>query len=403
MENGGALPERLITLADYTGHPRNYNRHPKQQLEKLRYSLRTFGQIRNIVVWRGYLIAGHGLAEAARAEGWDTLRANALPDDWPEEKAVAYLAADNVLAAQGDPDQVALAHLAQMVHAQDKSLFEAIGFGKKEADRLLTAIIKGAGQGDNQPSGQDEADLLLAKWGVKPGDLWLLDSGKGYQSRLICGDGTDPATARRLLHGLALGSVITDPPYGMDLDASFANSVDNLAKGAKKSRGYAQVEGDNKPYEPAPILDLYPAKERFFWGADYYIGRLPQGGSWLVWDKRATVEDVDYSSSEFELCYSLTPHHRTILRVPWFGIIGTEQQDTKKRLHPNQKPLGLYLPLVQKYGGAVVADPYAGSGSSLIACEQLGRAWVGTELTPAYTAVILERWANYTNREPMRA
>ena len=150
------------------------------------------------------------------------------------------------------------------------------------------------------------------------------------------------------------------------------------------------------------MLNLFSyVDEQFWWGADYYRQHLPRGGSWIVWDKRHTIEGVKYSLSEFELCWSKTSHHRFILRVPWFGAIGTEKQDTQNRLHPTQKPLGVYEPLIKKYGKEIILDSFLGSGTTLIACHNLGRRCRGIEIDPGYVAVCLEMFYTHSNILPV--
>lgn len=138
------FPEITITLADYQPHKRNYNRHPASQIERLRASLRKFGQPRNIVVWRKYFVAGHGVAQAAMAEGWATLRANEIPADWPETRVMAFLAADNELSRLSDPDQAALAALIDEARQFDGELLAAIGYDDREFDALLAQVTQEA-------------------------------------------------------------------------------------------------------------------------------------------------------------------------------------------------------------------------------------------------------------------
>lgn len=145
--------ERVIRLDDYRPHPRNYNKHPAAQIERLRLSLRKFGQPRNIVVWREFFVAGHGVAQAAMAEGWETLRANVIPDDWQEERTLAFLAADNELSRLSDPDQAALAQILSETRNFDEELMQAIGYDDQEFEALLAAVGASAGAGGAEAGG----------------------------------------------------------------------------------------------------------------------------------------------------------------------------------------------------------------------------------------------------------
>jgi hypothetical protein len=135
-----SFPEITVRLAEYTAHPSNYNTHPAAQIDRLRASLRKFGQPRNIVVWRRFFVAGHGLAQAAAAEGWETLRANEIPADWEEARVTAFLAADNELARLSDPDQAALAAILDDARRFDPDLLTAIGYSAGEFEALLDAV-----------------------------------------------------------------------------------------------------------------------------------------------------------------------------------------------------------------------------------------------------------------------
>lgn len=248
---------------------------------------------------------------------------------------------------------------------------------------------------DETPDAETPAPLL-APVRVQRGDLWQCG-----RHRVLCGDATCAEDVARLTGGARASLLIADPPYGMRLDASYRNSTPNSRKHIKASRGYAPVRGDDRDYDPRPVMALFRhCCEQFWWGADYYRKRLPDGGSFLVWDKRVGLESLKYSSAEFEMCWSMQSHHRRILRARWFGLCGTETQDVRRRIHPTQKPLEVYLPIIEQYSKpcAVVADPYLGSGTTLIACERTGRACYGIEIEPHYCNIILRRWEQATGQ-----
>lgn len=134
------VERREVGLAELRPHPRNYNKHPAAQVERLRASLRKFGQVRSIVVWGSTILAGHGLVEAARAEGWAALRADVLPDDYPEHLALAYVAADNELGRLAEPDAAQLAAILEESKAADEELLEAIGYSDREFEELLLSM-----------------------------------------------------------------------------------------------------------------------------------------------------------------------------------------------------------------------------------------------------------------------
>ncbi len=153
----GGIVNQMVRLADLAPHPRNYNRHDASQIADLRKSLRAFGQVRSIVVQdagsahdgsrkdakaaESYLIvAGHGLVEAAKAEGLGELRADVVPAGWSEAKVLAYLAADNELGKRSSVDEEQLAALVAQVQAEDEEL-AALAAGSEDRLNTLVASI----------------------------------------------------------------------------------------------------------------------------------------------------------------------------------------------------------------------------------------------------------------------
>ena len=133
-----------VKLAGIKTHSRNYNRHPAKQIERIAMSLRKFGQVRSIVVWQNTILAGHGVVEAAKSLGWQSIVADVLPDEYPEHLALAYVAADNELSRLSDPDQAALAAILEESMKTDDELLQAIGYDEGELDKLLEEIEQSA-------------------------------------------------------------------------------------------------------------------------------------------------------------------------------------------------------------------------------------------------------------------
>ena len=241
---------------------------------------------------------------------------------------------------------------------------------------------------------------------VRLGDIWQLGN-----HRLICGDSTDVAVIDRLMDGVKADMVFTDPPYGMNLNTDYSDMKSAIFKGGIGGKKYEQGKVDD--FHPKMIDAIFEidTDEIFLWGADYFAELLPNknDGSWIVWDKRANGNDdvaEDYSSDKmygscFELCWSKKKHKRDIARVKWAGIFGMSSQDQNKRLHPTQKPLELCAWFLNRYSkkGQVIIDLFGGSGSTLIACEQLNRKCYMAELDPHYCDVIIQRWENSTGEK----
>ena len=165
-----------------------------------------------------------------------------------------------------------------------------------------------------------------------------------------------------------------------------------------------------KPQMIDAVLNMN-AKETFVWGANYFAELIPNRnyGSWVVWDKRSSNNDdidADYSSDKmygscFELCWSKNKHKQDIARIKWAGVFGKEQEFDHKRYHPTQKPIKLVTWFLDRYSkkNENICDLFGGSGSTLIACEQLNRKCYMMELDPHYVDVIIERWENFTGQK----
>ena len=216
------------------------------------------------------------------------------------------------------------------------------------------------------------------------------------------------------MNGAKADMVFTDPPYGMNLDTDYSGMKSEIFKGGIGGKKYEQGIVDDFNPKMIDIIMSLNIKETFLWGADYFAELLPNknDGSWIVWDKRANGNDdieEDYSSDKmygscFELCWSKNRHKREIARVKWAGIFGMSNQDQNKRFHPTQKPLELCNWFIKKYSddNNSILDLFGGSGSTLIACEQLNRNCYMMELDPKYIDVIINRWESFTGKKAVK-
>ncbi|MFH2076106.1 MAG: DNA methyltransferase [Pseudomonadota bacterium] len=235
----------------------------------------------------------------------------------------------------------------------------------------------------------DRAEELNKAWKVKAGDLWQIG-----EHRLLCGDSTKKEDVARVMAGEKAGAIIADPPYGMRLDADFSGMKGNLRSGRKQGNKYADVIGDHNDFNAAPVIAAIGDPAIQFWfGADYYSKSLPDAehsGAWLVWDKRLDESADKMFGSCFELIWARQKCKRDIIRIKWAGIFGTEKGTERARQHPNQKPVELLVNLANRTEGIII-DPFTGSGTCLVACQNLNRKCMGIEISEAYCSVILQR------------
>lgn len=376
----------LEEIHPYANNPRNND----DAVEAVANSIKEFGfKVPIIIDKNGEIIAGHTRYKASMRLGLTEVPC-IIADDLTEDQVKAFRIADNKVAEIATWDLDAL-----KIELEDIQIdMSDFGFDidiKDEDPQIVEDDFE-----------QEERDPVC-----KLGDIWQL--GK---HRLMCGDATSEDDVKKLTNDAKINMVYCDPPYGMNLDTDFSSMKNHLDFanqkgfiGGKKYRSGMVDEFSPKMIESVMSID---SDETFMWGADYYAEMLKNrnDGSWFVWDKRSNGNDdieSDYSSDKmygscFELCWSKKRHKRDIARVKWAGVFGVEQEFDKKRYHPTQKPIGLSSWFIGRYSteGDIVCDLFGGSGSTLIACEQLNRRCFMMELDPIYCDVIIQRWEKFT-------
>lgn len=375
-----------MRLADLKLNPDNPRNIKPEKLEKLAQSIKDFPKMmvkRPIVYDEDKIIIGGNM----RYKAIEKLGMTEIPDEWtsdasdftPDERK-RFIMQDNAEMGVTDWDMV-----ANQYELED---LEAWGIDVPYAD-TETEIEE-----DEPPEVSSEPPKS------KLGEIYQLG-----RHRVMCGDSTDKANVDLLMNGEKADMVFTDPPYGMLLDTDYStmHKSSDFGKGGKT---YDKVIGDNDDFTPeliTSILDNFSyCKEIFLWGADYYRWLIPNGGSWVVWDKRGGETGMNLDKllgSSFELCWSLKSHKRDIARILWSGHHGMQKSDQKSRTHPTEKPTELARWFFDRWGKDAknVIDVYLGSGSTLIACEQTDRTCYGMELDPKYTDVIRKRYWKFVN------
>ena len=251
---------------------------------------------------------------------------------------------------------------------------------------------------DNTPVLEAEEDDYEAPSEIKT-DIVLGDLIEICNHRLLCGDSTDSDAVAMLMDGQKADMVFTDPPYGMFLDTNYDQMFANDKTHKKTNNRFDKVKGDNEDFVPELINTIFACfdycKEIFIWGADYFAELIPNrtDGSWVVWDKRCDENMDKVSGNTFELCWSKQKHKRLVARILWSGHHGMHKDDTKKRVHPTQKPTELVKWFFDQWGkqNDLVTDLFLGSGSTMVAAHQLQRKCYGMELDPKYCQVIVDR------------
>ena len=191
---------------------------------------------------------------------------------------------------------------------------------------------------------------------------------------------------REILPGLPrVDAVVTDPPYGINADKALAKN-----KGKYGWTYYGESEWDaNRP--PAEIFDLMKAagRDQIVWGGNYFTDYLPPSMRWLIWDKGQR----DFSLADFEMAWTSQNKASRIINFPRAKALADGKE------HPTQKPIEVmawclgFLPDAQ-----TILDPFMGSGTTGVACVQLGRKFIGIELEPRYFDIACRRISDELRR-----
>ena len=375
---------------------RPYEKNPRKNADAVKFvkaSIEQFGfKVPIIIDSNRVIVCGHTRLLAAKSLGMSEVPC-IMADDLTDDQIRAFRLADNKVGEFAEWDMDLLGdELDAIADACDIDMGD-FGFDLSEFDNI--------GLNDEDTEVVEDEVPEEVEPVCKKGEIWLLG-----EHRLMCGDSTDADAVAKLMNGERADLVFTDPPYGMKLDTDYTKMEGNGRKGKK----YDRVIGDNEDFSPKLISTVFDnfgyCNEIFLWGVDYYFDLIPnfKDGSLIVWDKTLqTNGDAGYNS-EFELCWTKTPHKKEVIHFNWFRYFGLSSQDIKTREHPTQKPLQVIQPYIEKYSkeNGIVVDIYGGSGSTMIACEQLGRKCRMMELDPHYCDVIIARWEKLTGQKAVK-
>jgi DNA modification methylase len=376
IESLRSLAVPIESLRGLPGNPR------RGDVDAVAASLSRFGQRKPIVVRKddGTIIAGNHTWQAAKKLGWSEIAVAYVGDD--DVTAQAYALADNRTAELGDYDDELLKQLIESVGQIDPDLLHDTGWSDDAVKELLDKIESEL----PKVVDEDEVPEPPIEPKTKLGDLYHLG-----RHRLLCGDSTDEATVARLMDGAKADMVFTDPPYGINLDTDYSKMGNTTTK-------YSQIKNDDKPFDFSAIWKMTDAPIWYVWGADYYPNTISEwnNGSIIVWAKAHSEDENKVFGSSFEISWRFPKTKKEI----WF-VRRIHMTDELLKAHPTQKPLALPRRALERDSKKddLILDFFLGSGTTLIACEEMGRICYGLELDPKYCDVIIQRWETLTGEK----
>jgi DNA modification methylase len=351
--------------------PANVRRHGERNLATIKASLSRFGQQKPIVVDAdGIVRAGNGTWTAAKALGWKeiTVVRTALKG----AEATAYAIADNRTAELAEWDDDALAQTLAALQIEDEALALDTGFDAKEIEELLAP----------DEVTEDEVPEPPANPITKPGDLWILGD-----HRLLCGDSTKAEDVGMLMDGKSADAVVTDPPYGIGF--SYDTHDDDRDAWFQLMNKVVPMLRSMARFVVMPSCGI----DRIGW---WYKHHEPD---WMMcWYKGSPghLSKIGFNDWESHLVWGRPPKQ---MHDYWQTKCGFDVDG-----HPCPKPVDYAAWLVERAveRDGLIYEPFCGSGTTLIAAEQLGRKCYGMEISPAYCDVIVKRWENLTGKKAIR-
>jgi len=374
--------ERLIPYA------RNARTHSDAQVGQIAASIAEFGFVNPVLADPdGGIIAGHGRVLAARLLKHDHVPVIVL-GHLSENQKRAFMLADNKLALNAGWDTEMLRLELEALAAEGFNL-DLTGFEERELDELIQS---------QRLELQDEAPAVNDSPVSQPGDLWKLGD-----HRLLCGDATSSQDMARVLEAKPCDMVFTDLPYNVDYTGKDSRKMKlaNDDLGASFGKFLLAACQSMLKVCQGPLYVCMSSSELHHLHAAF----TQAGGHWstyIIWAKNTfTLGRSDYQRQYEPILYGWpegTKHYWCGQRNQ--GDVWFIDKPHRNDLHPTMKPVELVGKAIENSSrkNNVILDPFAGSGSTLIACENLARQARLVEIDPLYVDVIIRRWQNYTGR-----
>ena len=402
---------KKISISEIKPYDRNARTHSTEQVKQIMDAIKEWGFTNPLLIdEQGNLIAGHGRLEAVKQLNKVDFKDEPILElpaivvkGLSDSQKKALIIADNQIALNAGWDYEVLALELKELESVNYDL-DLLAFDN--VDELLSGVISESESESEITKGTDDAYELKDKYDIKvnEGELWRL--GEHY---LICGDSTKPETLERLLKShdaTKADMVITDPPYNVDYQGGTSEALkiknDNMSQDDfidfltaifKNIKNYTRAGGS--------FYIWYASFKAYEFNTALKLGGLAMRQE-LIWVKNTiTLSRSDYQWAHEPCLYGWVDG------ASHFWYSDRKQRTTlffdkplKSDLHPTMKPIELfaYQIGVSSKEGDIVLDTFGGSGTTIIACEQLGRRGAAVELDPFYCSAIIDRWQKLTGK-----
>lgn len=396
---------------------RDYERNPRKNdhaVNAMVASIREYGfAVPCLALSTGTLVDGHLRLKAARKLGMTEVPV--IPcDGWTDAQVKAFRLMANRSVTWADWDIALLAAEFADLEALDFDL-TLTGFDSKEIDSFTL-----------QPNAaEDEVPPLPDVPVSRPGDLWECGT-----HRVLCGDATNPDDVARLLGDRKPLLMVTDPPYGIQLDSEWRDRAGLNGHGAaepsymkRRTAGHTEttISGDTKADWSDAFELVQSLQIAYVWHASVFTREVLNGlerigflyPQQIIWDKTRVVLTRTHYWYQHEPCWYARKKN-----AHWFGEAGknatiwscpspkfifggSKEPEDAKQDHPTQKPAELMRRPILNHTkrGDLVYDPFLGSGTTLAAAELTQRVCCGLEIDPNYVDVVVSRWQTLSNQE----
>ncbi len=403
-----AAKVELVPVKDLVPYAKNARVHSQSQVLGIANSMLEYGWTNPVLRdEKNLMIAGHGRILGAevnidRGHKEFELAPVMTAIGWTEAQKRAYAIADNQLALQAGWDPKLLQSELKEISAFgfDMSL---LGFSEQELSRHLGRRASGLTDPDATPEPPKDPVSRV-------GDLWLCGP-----HRILCGDSTQKTDVGRLLGNARVVLMATDPPYGVNYDPTWRVGIRGQIKDVR-ARG--KVENDGR-IDWAEAFALFPGNVAYIWSASYFIAQVQHSiesvgfaiRSQIIWRKpHFTIGRGDYHWQHEPCWYAVRKGEKsnwkggrkqsTMWDIPGLNPMGRGKRGAAdaETDHSTQKPAECMRRPIENNTdvGDAVYDPFLGSGTTLIAAQELGRVCYAIELNPVYVDVAVRRWQEFT-------